>query len=275
MDSKTAGRGAPAWKEAPDATPSGFQGAIGSLPLVDLLQVWSLNGFSGLITVTSLAIVGRIYFVDGAIVHAEAGAQVGEAAVATIIGWPQGSFELYPNTATLSRTIEKSVSHLLLDAHRVLDEQRRNAPPAPAASPAAAAPPGAAAPPTSAARRSSTGLPAATAAGGRTVLDQVRAIPGVLRAVRFGPDGRPVNEPSPEAEDLAAKGLYLALQPAAAVAQAFGLQGLSIAALHSARLSFVLVHSASQYLCVAVDPAVPLDPVLAQVRALLTRPAAR
>ncbi len=122
MDGKTGARAAPSGREAPAATPTGFQGAVGSLPLVDLLQVWSLNGFSGLVTVTSLGVAGRIYFVDGAIVHAEADGHVGEAAVTTIIGWPQGTFELYPNTATLSRTIEKSVSHLLLDAHRVLDE---------------------------------------------------------------------------------------------------------------------------------------------------------
>jgi hypothetical protein len=255
--------GAPAGERHP--TPSGFQGAVGSLPLVDLLQVWSLNGFSGLVIVTAVGVPGRIYFADGAIVHAEAGDVAGEAAISTIIGWPQGSFELFPNTATLARTIEKSVSHLLLDAHRVLDERRR-------AGPAQGPPPGArsAAPPP-------PSRPAAPPAGshaapGKNVLDQIRAIPGVRRAVRFGADGRPQHDPSPESEALAAQALYLALNPAAAVAQAFGLHALSIASLRSARESLVVVHSAGQYLCVAVSPDAALDQVVAQLRALLARP---
>ncbi len=260
------GAAAAAGQESAPPTPSGFQGAVDSLPLVDLLQVWSLNGFSGLITVTALGTSGRIYFVDGAIVHAEAGDVVGEAAITTIIGWSQGSFELFPNTATLARTIEKSVSHLLLDAHRVIDERKRTGPvavapavPAPAAAPRPPAPIPAPVPGTAA----------------RSVLDQIRAIPGVVRAVRFGADGRPLNDPAPASEELAAKALYLALNPAAAVADAFGLHGLSIASLRSAKESLVVVHSTAQYLCVAVAPGAAVDQVVAQVRALLTRPAPR
>lgn len=256
MDTKNGPLAAPAPTE-PATTPAGFQGAVGSVPLVDLLQVWSMNGFSGLVTVTAPDGVGRIYFVDGAIVHAEAEGVVGEPAVGTIIGWPQGSFELFPNTATLARTIQKSVSHLLLDVHRVLDERRRAAAPSPAQPAprrAVAAPPAAAGPD-----------PA------RTLSDQLRAIPGVLRAVRFGPDGRPAGDPSPAAEALAAKGLYLALNPAAAVARAFGLHAFTLALLRGAKESLVLVHTGGQYLALAVTPEAALDQVGAQVRAILTR----
>ena len=103
---------------ASGSTRTGFQGAIGSLPLVDLLQVWSMNGFSGLVAVASQGRTGHLYFVDGEIVHAECDDVTGEQAVGTIVAWPEGAFDLHPNTTTLHRTIHKSLSHLLLDAHK-------------------------------------------------------------------------------------------------------------------------------------------------------------
>jgi hypothetical protein len=234
---------------------TGFQGAIGSLPLVDLLQVWAANGFSGLVVVTSQGRTGHLYYVEGAIVHAECSEIVGEAAVCAIVSWPAGSFELHPNTVTLHRTIEKSVSHLLLEAHREIDEHRRDAAAAPAPRPAAEA------------------APAATGGGTRqSVLDQIRAIRGVTQLVRFGKDGRPAGDAGPAGEALAAKGLYLSLTHAAAVAEAFGLHELAFATVRGPRESFVLVHSAGQFLCTAVAQDVPIDQVLAQLRALLTRP---
>jgi hypothetical protein len=261
MDTKSGSLAAPASPDPSASTPTGFHGAVGSLPLVDLLQVWSMNGFSGLVTVTAPDGMGRIYFVDGTIVHADADGVVGEAAVGTIIGWPQGSFELFPNTATLARTIEKSVSHLLLDVHRLLDERRRAAPAPPPAPPPTRAPPPAGA------------GPAPDPA--RALSEQLRAIPGVLRIVRFGPDGRPLGDPSPAAEALAAKGLYLALNPGAAIARAFGLRALSLATLRGAKESLVLVQGGGQHLALAVAPDAALDQVAAQVRAHLTRPAPR
>jgi hypothetical protein len=235
----------------------GFQAAVGSLPLVDVLQVWSMNRFSGMVSVTGAGREGHLYFVDGEIVHAEADDQVGEPAVQAILGWPDGAFEPFPNTSTLKRTIQKRVSHLILDAHRLLDE-RRHATPPPAPPPPTPAP-----------------APAARAPAGPTVLDQIRATPGVTQLVRFGKDGRPPAGQGPEAEALAAKGMYLALTHAAAVAQAFGLQDLSMASLQGRTESLVLVHSAGNYLCLAVTPGVPLEPMVTQVRAILTRGAAR
>jgi hypothetical protein len=138
---------------------SGFQGAVGNLPLVDLLQVWALNRFSGLVTVQNDGRVGHLYFVDGEIVHAEADGVVGEPAVRLILAWPEGQFDLAPNTTTLKRTIQKSLSHLLLEAHRQLDEARR----------AGGAPPPAGPP---------TPAPAKEAAQ-PGVLEQIRALRGV------------------------------------------------------------------------------------------------
>jgi hypothetical protein len=240
-------------QDTSDLSKSGFHGSVGSLPLVDLLQVWSMNRFAGLVTVTLRDRRGHLYFVEGEIVHAESGAQVGEPAVREILGWPEGAFELYPNTTTLHRTIQKRLSHLLLDAHRVLDEDKRDARPAPPPQPPQPPP----LPPSAAARPS--------------LFDQIRAIRGVELAVRFGADGRPLGDAGPGAEQLAARGLYLAMTHAAAVASAFGLRELAIATLQSEHGPLVLVHAHGSYLCVAVAPGVATDQVAAQLRALLTR----
>ncbi len=202
--------------QRPASTSTGFQGTIGSVSLVDLLQVWGVNRISGLVTVTFDGNTGRLYLVEGEVVHAEAGGVAGEAAVRVILGWPEGTIDIAPNTTTLERTIHKTLSHLLLDAHHALDEARRARPP-----------------PRSTAALPAAAPPDATSTG---VLDQIRAIPGVARVVRFTGDGRPLGEAGPAAEDLAAKGLYLAMMHARAVAGAFGLGELRIAALDSPTL---------------------------------------
>jgi len=228
-------------------TAGGFQGAIEHLPLPDLLQVWSQNRFSGMVSISSEERVGRLYFAEGQIVHAEAEGRVGEPALQLMIGWRDGGFEPYPNTSTLERTIQKGLSHLLLDAHRVLDEARRQ--------------PGAAPPP----------LPAPQPAR-PSPLDRLRGVAGVRRIVLHGGDGRPRGSEGPEADALAAKGLYLATNHAHAVAEAFGLRDLQLAAVASPCCSFVLAQREGNYLGVEVDPGAPVDAVEEQVRALFFPP---
>lgn len=237
------------------STGGGLRGASSGLPLVDLLQVWSLNRFSGLVAVGSHGRDGNLHFVEGEIVHADAEGLEGEAAVRVILSWSDIGFEPFPNTTTLKRTIRKRVSHLLLDAHRELDEARRGTPPAPPESPPTRPQP----------------------APGPPLMEQLRTLPGVTGLVRFGQDGQPFGAGAGEAgaETLAAKGLYLAMTHAGAVGQAFGLRDFWLAALESPRESFVVIRSGDQYLAIAVAPGVPVEPLVAQVRSLLTRAASR
>jgi len=226
---------------------NGSAGSVANLPLVDLLQVWSLNRFSGMIAVSSLGRQGQVYFVAGEVVHAEADGAEGEAAVRAIVSWPPGSVDPNPNTTTLKRTIQKRLSHLLLDAHRQIDEHRR-----------AASPPGAAPTPAPVPRAS--------------ILDQIRAIQGVRRLVRFGADGRAVGDESTEGEALAAKGFYLARNHAGVVARAFGLRELAVAWLEGDRESLVVIRGQGSSLCLAVAPGVAVEPIVAELRAILKRP---
>jgi hypothetical protein len=236
--------------QMPVSSPTGVQGSTGTLPLVDLLQVWGLNRSSGLVTIVSQGRTAHVYLVDGEVVHADAEGRIGEAALRTILGWPDGAFELAPNTTTLERTIQKSLSHLLLDAHREIDEARRAAPPSPAR----------AAPPTT------------TKA---SVLEQIRAIREVVGVVQFGADGRPLGGSAAGDEALAAKALYVSMVHSGAVAASFGLKELKVAALDSPRGPFVLLQGGGTSLCIALLPGTAVDPVVRQLRTLLARPAAR
>ena len=94
----------------------------------------------------------------------------------------------------------------------------------------------------------------------------------MTQLVRFGKDGRPAGDAGPPARRSRAKGLYLSLTHAAAVAEAFGLHDLAFASVRGERESFVLVHSGGQFLCTAVSQDAAIEPVVAQIRALLTRP---
>jgi len=233
-------------------------GGAGTLPLVDLLQVWAMNRFSGLVAVTSRGATGHVYYEAGEIVHAEAAGLAGEAAMRAMLTWPDTAADPFPNTTTLKRTIQKAVSHLLLDTLRAIDEQGPGGAARPAHPPVP--PPRAPAPP----------APSAPA-GAPSALQRIQAIPGVAQVVRFGPSGRPVGEASSDAEALAARGLYLAMTCASSVAQAFGLSNLSLAALHVEDQPLVLIQNQGQYLCVAARPHQPLDPVIAELRNLLGR----
>jgi hypothetical protein len=236
-----------------EGTGGGFQGAMQGLPLADLLQLWSTSRFSGRVVVRSQGQVGTFYFLDGEMVHAEADHWIGERAVTVILGWPAGSFEPAPGEATQERTIHKRLSHLLLNAQRALDERQR--PFTPALTP----------PPIS----------LAAVRSGPSTLEKVRAVPGVALAVRFGSDGRIYPGEGAAAEALAAKALYLALNPARAIGAAFGLRDLSVGSVQGPRESFLVVQSQGSFLGVTVAPQVAFEPVADQVRHLLIRPVAR
>ncbi|MFZ5445232.1 MAG: DUF4388 domain-containing protein, partial [Myxococcota bacterium] len=105
---------------------------------MDLLQVESANRFSGLVRVSSGALVGEIFFAAGEIVHAAAGHVIGEEAMCVMVSWPEGTFHLDHQAETAARSIHKTFNHLMLDCHRQLDETRRATPPP--ARPAASAP---------------------------------------------------------------------------------------------------------------------------------------
>lgn len=100
----------------------GFIGSISSIRLADLIQLGCLSRSNFRIEVSSGAKQGDIYIGTGRVLHAEFGKSQGEEALFRILAWDSGRFTTYPYTPGGVVTIDKPVEHLLLQAHRLQDE---------------------------------------------------------------------------------------------------------------------------------------------------------
>jgi predicted regulator of Ras-like GTPase activity (Roadblock/LC7/MglB family) len=180
-------------KEARGALREGFEGEIDGLGLSDLIQLGVHNRFSGCIHVQADRGSGRIFLRDGEIVHAEQGGQVGEEAFYDILKWPAGRFSLQRNVSSTRSTIRKGWQHLILEAHRVIDEE------------AARLRPGL--PGGGDGEDEGEGRPAERAG----MMERLRRIPGVASVVLQRMYGVPLGDDSYEAEVLAGQALYLAM----------------------------------------------------------------
>lgn len=172
-------------ESAPEAT--GFHGDVSGLSLTDIIQLNATNAFSGCITAQQGDRVGRIFFREGRVIHAEQGAMVGEEAFCDLMEWRSGRFRLEPNIATTRQTIKKTTQFLLMEAHQIIDERRARRSSAPAAPPPAAA----------------------ARAAPATLGAQLAAVPGVRYAVVAGKDGA-CDDPSFRGQALAGEAAYLA-----------------------------------------------------------------
>lgn len=158
----------------------GFDGSMVGVSLADLIQLKGTNRFSGCISVEFGGRGGVIFFRDGEIVHAEKGSCEGEEALQRILRWPGGRFTAHPHLATDRHSIRKNRQHLLLDAHRLMDERHRH-----------------------------TGSKREPA-GKTSLCERIRAIGIVSDAITLDFDGVPTGERGPSADRLAAGACFLA-----------------------------------------------------------------
>lgn len=110
---------------------SGFRGVLRSVGLTEIIQMECLNKSSSVLRVSGGATGGLIYICDGDIIHAEAGAIKGEAALYKIFSLAGGDFSLKPYAEPPERTIEGQWEFLLMEAAQKRDEAP---PPAPSQS---------------------------------------------------------------------------------------------------------------------------------------------
>ena len=234
--------------------PDGFDGAVSGRNLPDVIQLNVQNGFTGLLTVQYGADQGRLYLQEGLIVHAECGFHEGEEAFQDILEWPTGRFESTPAALPERITIHKHWQHLLLDAHRVLDErsklrEQEGRPKAPSAK----------------ALANPVGSPATTPSA---LLDRLRRVPGVVHPVLQGKDGSWIGERSYEAEMVAAQGLFLAM-----IGQALGTifsAGPVVSASVQGSAQHLLLFAAKQhYLTVLIQGDSQIGAVEAEIRRTL------
>ena len=100
-----------------------FTGSLAQLPLVDLLKMLTAGGQTGRLELSSGLDQGDLWLERGELVHAEADMQVGEAAFAKLVLWPNGQFRFEPGVAAPQRSIEKPLDRLLADSARAASER--------------------------------------------------------------------------------------------------------------------------------------------------------
>lgn len=225
----------------------GFEGIVGGMPLSDVVQLKAYNRFTGTLTVEYAGQTGVIYFRSGEIVHAEVGDILGEQAFYRMIQWPGGRFSVQNNVTAPARTIENSVSYLLLEAHRLMDEENNpgevtSRPPTASSSPPK----------------------------GKGIVHRVAEVQGVSSALLVNDRGNVVDRAGEGVEELLAVTTGLA-EMAHRLGDLFG-TGTFLSALYlGGRLQAILFESRGSLLAAAAQPDATMTQLEADIRVEISR----
>jgi hypothetical protein len=99
-----------------------FRGDLAEIPPFAVLQILEMGRKTGLLRIDSDQTPGKLWLRGGDPVHAETKDQVGFDAALALVHACLGSFTFEPQAAPARHTIEASVTELLLEASRQLDE---------------------------------------------------------------------------------------------------------------------------------------------------------
>lgn len=230
-------------EESPRKAQDGFEGEVAGLGLSDIIQLNARSRFSGCFRIRNGDLQGLIFFRDGDIIHAEQGKTIGEEAFCEILGWPAGRFSVEPNVVTARKTIQKRCEHLLLDAHRVLDERRAHL---------------------------NAGMPGPLprASTPASPADLVRSIPGVSEVAVLAHDGRRIGDEGYASEALAGQTMFLAML-GAELGQAFQTSDLRFASIQGEQKHLLVYTAKSHYLGVLAEPGSEIGTIDATIRNIL------
>src|SRR3989440_20496 len=101
-------------------------GRITGITLFGLLQLLEVERKSGLVVVKAAQREGRLYFDEGAFVHAHTRHLDGLEATYEILGWRDPSVEIFYKRRARERTVREPLQHVLMEAARLLDESARS-----------------------------------------------------------------------------------------------------------------------------------------------------
>ena len=103
-----------------------FAGRVADMPVVDVIQTIEISRKSGVIQFSGeRGRTATIYFRDGRVIDAEAGALQGEDAIYRLLTWNDGEFEVVFRTVRRREVITTSSQGLLMEGMRRLDEWSR------------------------------------------------------------------------------------------------------------------------------------------------------
>jgi pSer/pThr/pTyr-binding forkhead associated (FHA) protein len=99
-----------------------FRGDLAEIPTFAVLQILEMGRKTGVLHVDSDAASGRLWLERGDPVHAQTRSQLGFDAAVALVNARAGRFSFEPDPDPPKRTIEATVTQLLLEASRMLDE---------------------------------------------------------------------------------------------------------------------------------------------------------
>jgi len=226
----------------------GFVGAVTGMSLADIIQLKGTNRYSGCLAVNHHEMDGVIFFRDGEVVHAEQGGLTGEDAFYVILGWKGGSFKSEPKILTTSRTINQSLSYLILEGLRIQDEAERVV---------------------QLARKAK----AASSREGGDMSDinkKLSTITDVEQALIMTKEGQVVDDTSYQAELLGANALFLAIF-AGHIGSQFGVGDLKSATVHGSEHHLFLFDSKRHHLCVSAKGSSNINALDSEIRRVLAQ----
>ena len=101
----------------------GVSGRIENLGLPDIVQILSMGMKTACVTLTSGKRIGRIWFREGVIAHAQQEDQSGEDAFFEMLRWKRGTFDIRHGIRTKANTVENDAMFLVMEGLRRIDEE--------------------------------------------------------------------------------------------------------------------------------------------------------
>ena len=114
-----------------ESADTALEGSLSHLDLPGIIQMLGHSRQTGALHVNATNLDGIIFFDSGDVLHAETGDFIGDDAVIHIIkagnGLDNGTYKFIPGDTAATRTVLRSVTELMLDALREVDEEQHNA----------------------------------------------------------------------------------------------------------------------------------------------------
>lgn len=104
------------------ATTQVFSGDLAEIPPFAVVQILEMGRKSGVLCLEADSGPGKLWFQKGDPIHAETKEQLGFDAALTLVNASSGRFTFQPQLDSPEATIQATVTQLLLEASRLLDE---------------------------------------------------------------------------------------------------------------------------------------------------------
>ncbi len=111
-----------AFRDETPATTQALEGDLALIPIFAVLQMLEMGSQSGRLDVESAEQSGEVWLVSGALVHAASEKEAGLDAALAIAQAVTGRFAFAPGEAAPEASFHASVTEVLLESSRLLDE---------------------------------------------------------------------------------------------------------------------------------------------------------